>query len=157
MEGGGRFGIAQSATFASVTTLFTTGSVYSMHDSYTPLGGLGAFIGIMLQCVFGGKGVGFLPPWFRHHRCLPGGGLDGGHTPQFLGKKIEKPEIVLVSLTLLMTRWRSLLRPGGRWLRLWRRRDGQCRHPRLFEGAVCLYDFGRQQRLCLRRTERQHG
>ena len=97
-----RFGIAQSATFASITTLFTTGSVNSMHDSYTPLGGLGAFIGMMLQCVFGGKGVGFLAALVFGIIGVFLAGLMVGHTPQFLGKKIEKPEIVLVSLTLLI-------------------------------------------------------
>ena len=55
-----RFGIADSGLFAGVTTSFTTGSVNAMHDSYTPLGGVAHFIGMMLQCVFGGKGVGFL-------------------------------------------------------------------------------------------------
>ena len=55
-----RFGITESGLFAGITTLFTTGSVNSMHDSYTPIGGMGTFIGMMLQCVFGGKGVGFL-------------------------------------------------------------------------------------------------
>jgi potassium-transporting ATPase potassium-binding subunit len=97
-----RFGVAQSATFASVTTLFTTGSVNSMHDSYTPLGGLGTFIGMMLQCVFGGKGVGFLAALVFGIIGVFLAGLMVGHTPQFLGKKIEKPEIVLVSLTLLI-------------------------------------------------------
>jgi potassium-transporting ATPase potassium-binding subunit len=97
-----RFGIAESATFASVTTLFTTGSVNSMHDSYTPLGGLGTFIGMMLQCVFGGKGVGFLAALVFGIIGVFLAGLMVGHTPQFLGKKIEKPEIVLVSLTLLI-------------------------------------------------------
>ena len=97
-----RFGIAQSATFASITTLFTTGSVNSMHDSYTPLGGLGAFIGMMLQCVFGGKGVGFLAALVFGIIGVFLAGLMVGHTPRFLGKKIEKPEIVLVSLTLLI-------------------------------------------------------
>jgi potassium-transporting ATPase potassium-binding subunit len=97
-----RFGIAQSGTFASVTTLFTTGSVNSMHDSYTPLGGLGVFIGMMLQCVFGGKGVGFLAALVFGIIGVFLAGLMVGHTPQFLGKRIEKPEIVLVSLTLLI-------------------------------------------------------
>ena len=55
-----RFGIAGSSLFAVVTTSFTTGSVNAMHDSFTPIGGLPAFIGIMLQCAFGGTGVGFL-------------------------------------------------------------------------------------------------
>ena len=97
-----RFGIAQSGSFAAVTTLFTTGSVNSMHDSYTPLGGMGAFIGMMLQCVFGGKGVGFLAALVFGIIGVFLAGLMVGHTPQFLGKKIEKPEIVLVALTLLI-------------------------------------------------------
>ena len=55
-----RFGIAESGLFAGVTTLFTTGSVIQCTIVYTPIGGMGTFIGMMLQCVFGGKGVGFL-------------------------------------------------------------------------------------------------
>jgi potassium-transporting ATPase potassium-binding subunit len=97
-----RFGVVQSGLFAAVTTLFTTGSVNSMHDSYTPLGGMGAFIGMMLQCVFGGKGVGFLAALVFGIIGVFIAGLMVGHTPQFLGKKIEKPEIVLVALTLLI-------------------------------------------------------
>jgi potassium-transporting ATPase potassium-binding subunit len=97
-----RFGIVQSGLFAAVTTLFTTGSVNSMHDSYTPLGGMGTFIGMMLQCVFGGKGVGFLAALVFGIIGVFVAGLMVGRTPQFLGKKIEKPEIVLVALTLLI-------------------------------------------------------
>jgi K+-transporting ATPase ATPase A chain len=97
-----RFGIAESALFAGVTTLFTTGSVNSMHDSYTPLGGMGTFVGMMLQCVFGGKGVGFLNALVYGIIAVFIAGLMVGRTPEFLGKKIEKPEIVLVSLTLLI-------------------------------------------------------
>jgi K+-transporting ATPase ATPase A chain len=97
-----RFGIAGSSTFAAVTTLFTTGSVDSMHDSYTPLGGAGTFIGMMLQCAFGGKGVGFLNAIVFGIIAVFVAGLMVGRTPEFLGKKIEKPEIVLVSLTLLI-------------------------------------------------------
>ncbi len=97
-----RFGIAESGLFAGVTTLFTTGSVNSMHDSYTPIGGMGTFIGMMLQCVFGGKGVGFLNALVYGIIAVFIAGLMVGRTPEFLGKKIEKPEIVLVSLTLLI-------------------------------------------------------
>ena len=97
-----QFGIVQSGLFAAVTTLFTTGSVNSMHDSYTPLGGMGTFIGMMLQCVFGGKGVGFLAALVFGIIGVFVAGLMVGRTPQFLGKKIEKPEIVLVALTLLI-------------------------------------------------------
>ena len=97
-----RFGVVQSGLFAGVTTSFTTGSVNSMHDSFTPLGGMGAFIGMMLQCVFGGKGVGFLAALVYGIIGVFVAGLMVGRTPEFLGKKIEKPEIVLVSLTLLI-------------------------------------------------------
>jgi K+-transporting ATPase ATPase A chain len=97
-----RFGIAESGLFAAVTTLFTTGSVNSMHDSLTPLGGMGTFIGMMLQCVFGGKGVGFLNAIVFGLIAVFVAGLMVGRTPEFLGKKIEKAEIILVSLTLLI-------------------------------------------------------
>jgi potassium-transporting ATPase potassium-binding subunit len=97
-----RFGVVQSGLFAGVTTSFTTGSVNSMHDSFTPLGGMGTFIGMMLQCVFGGKGVGFLAALVFGIVGVFVAGLMVGRTPEFLGKKIEKPEIVLVSLTLLI-------------------------------------------------------
>ena len=97
-----RFGIVQSGLFGLVTTTFTTGSVNSMHDSFTPLGGMGTFIGMMLQCVFGGKGVGFLAALVYGIIAVFIAGLMVGRTPEFLGKKIEKPEIVLVSLTLLI-------------------------------------------------------
>ena len=49
-----------NGVFAGIATLFTTGSVNAMHDSFTPIGGMGTMIGMMLQCVYGGKGVGFL-------------------------------------------------------------------------------------------------
>ncbi len=97
-----RFGVVQSGLFAGVTTTFTTGSVNSMHDSFTPLGGMGTFIGMLLQCVFGGKGVGFLAALVYGIIGVFVAGLMVGRTPEFLGKKIEKPEIVLVSLTLLI-------------------------------------------------------
>jgi K+-transporting ATPase ATPase A chain len=55
-----RFGITDSSLFATITTTFGTGSVNTMHDSLTPLGGVSVLTGMMLQSVFGGKGVGFL-------------------------------------------------------------------------------------------------
>jgi K+-transporting ATPase ATPase A chain len=97
-----RFGIAQSSLFAAVTTAFTTGSVNSMHESYTPLGGGVALMQMMLQCVYGGKGVGFLNALVYGLIAVFVSGLMAGRTPEFLGKKIEKSEIILVSLTLLI-------------------------------------------------------
>ena len=97
-----RFGIAPSSLFAVVTTSFTTGSVDAMHDSFTPLGAAPAFMGMMLQCVFGGKGVGFLNALVYGIIAVFVAGLMVGRTPEFLGKRIEKPEIILVSLALLI-------------------------------------------------------
>jgi K+-transporting ATPase ATPase A chain len=97
-----RFGIAGSALFAVATTSFTTGSVDAMHDSFTPLGAVPAFVGMMLQCIFGGKGVGFLAALVYGLIAVFVAGLMVGRTPEFLGKKIERPEIILVSLALLI-------------------------------------------------------
>jgi potassium-transporting ATPase potassium-binding subunit len=97
-----RFGIADSSLFATITTTFTTGSVNTMHDSLTPLGGIPTMVGMMLQCVFGGKGVGFLNALVYGIIAVFVAGLMVGHTPEFLGKRIERQEIILVSLTLLI-------------------------------------------------------
>ena len=97
-----RFGIAESGLFATITTAFTTGSVNAMHDSFTPLGAVAPFVGMMLQCIYGGKGVGFLAALVYGIVAVFIAGLMVGRTPEFLGKKIEKPEIVLVSLALLI-------------------------------------------------------
>ena len=153
-----RFGVAQSGLFASITTTFTTGSVNSMLDSFTPIGGMGAFIGMMLQCVFGGKGVGFLTALVYGIIAVFVAGLMVGRTPEFLGKKIEKPEIVLVSLTLLIhplvilapTGW-SVVAPYGV------ASMGNAGDAWLFRSALRLHHFGRQQWLRLRRTEWQYA
>jgi K+-transporting ATPase ATPase A chain len=97
-----RFGISGSSLFGVVTTSFTTGSVNAMHDSFTPIGALPAFMGMMLQCAFGGKGVGFLAALVYGLIAVFVAGLMVGRTPEFLGKKIERPEIILVSLALLI-------------------------------------------------------
>ena len=55
-----RFGIAQSALFTTATHILHHGSVNNMHDTLTPLGGMAAMLQMMLNCVFGGKGVGLM-------------------------------------------------------------------------------------------------
>ena len=55
-----RFGVAQSAMFTTTTTSFTTGTVNNMHDTLTPLGGMIPLLHMMLNVVFGGKGVGLM-------------------------------------------------------------------------------------------------
>ena len=97
-----RFGISASGLFAAITTAFTTGAVNSAHDSYTPLPGITMLGQMMLQCVFGGKGVGFLNALIYGLIAVFVAGLMVGRTPEFLGKKIEKQEIILVSLALLI-------------------------------------------------------
>ena len=97
-----RFGISGSGVFAEITTAFTTGAINSAHDSYTPLSSISMFGGMMLQCVFGGKGVGFLNALIYGIIAVFVAGLMVGRTPEFLGKKIEKQEIILVSLALLI-------------------------------------------------------
>ncbi len=97
-----RFGIAGSGLFGVITTTFTTGSVDSMHDSFTPMGAVPEFIGMMLQNVFGGKGVGFLAALVYGLIAVFIAGLMVGRTPEFLGKTIERPEIIMVSLALLI-------------------------------------------------------
>ncbi|MHB1938653.1 MAG: potassium-transporting ATPase subunit KdpA, partial [Acidobacteriaceae bacterium] len=97
-----RFGNTESALFDTVSTAFTTGTVNSMLDSYTPLGGMVSLVQMMLNCVFGGKGVGLLNFLMYGIFAVFIAGLMVGRTPEFLGKKIEQREIVLASLALLI-------------------------------------------------------
>ncbi len=97
-----RFGIAQSSLFTTVTTAFTTGTVNNMHDSLTPLGGLVAMGQMMLNVVFGGKGVGFMNMMMYAILAVFLCGLMVGRTPEFLGKKIEGKEMKFIALTILV-------------------------------------------------------
>jgi K+-transporting ATPase ATPase A chain len=96
-----RFGIADTALFATTTTAATTGSVNAMHDSLTPLGGLVPLAQMMLNCVFGGDGVGFINLIQYAILTVFLAGMMIGRTPEFLGKKIEAREIQLVMLSVL--------------------------------------------------------
>ncbi len=97
-----RFGIAQSSLFTAVTTAATTGSVNTMHDSLTPMGGLAALWQMMINVVFGGKGVGFMNMLMYAILAVFLCGLMVGRTPEFLGKKIEGREIKLIALAILV-------------------------------------------------------
>lgn len=97
-----RFGIAQSSLFSTITTAFTTGSVNNMHDSLTPLGGFVPLWNMMLNVVFGGKGVGFMNMMMYAIITVFICGLMVGRTPEFLGKKIESKEIKLVALAIII-------------------------------------------------------
>jgi K+-transporting ATPase ATPase A chain len=96
-----RFGIAQTSIFVTATTAATTGSVDAMHDSLTPMGGFAALSEMLLNVVFGGKGVGLITLIMYAAVTVFLIGLMVGRTPEFLSKKIEAKEVKLVSLALL--------------------------------------------------------
>jgi len=97
-----RFGIAQSALFTTVTTAFTTGSINNMHDTLTPLGGVVPLMNMMLNVVFGGKGVGLMNMILYVILTVFICGLMVGRTPEYLSKKIEGKEMKLTALGIII-------------------------------------------------------
>jgi potassium-transporting ATPase potassium-binding subunit len=97
-----RFGAGLSALWASTTTVTSNGSVDSMHDSMTPLGGVVPMIGMWLNNIFGGVGVGFINMLIFIIVAVFVAGMMIGRTPEFLGKKVEAKEMKLASLALLL-------------------------------------------------------
>ena len=98
-----RFGIANSALFATVTTDASCGAVNAMHDSFTPLGGLVPLFNIQLgEVVFGGVGAGLYGMLVMAILAVFIAGLMVGRTPEYLGKKIETREIKLAMLYALV-------------------------------------------------------
>lgn len=97
-----RFGIAQSSLFTTVTTAATTGSVNNMHDTLTPLGGITPLSLMMLNSVFGGKGVGLMNMLMYAILAVFLAGLMVGRTPEFLGRKIEAREMKLIAIVILV-------------------------------------------------------
>ena len=96
-----RFGAGLSALWGVTTTVTSNGSVNSMHDSWTPLGGLMPLIGMWLNNIFGGVGVGFINMLIFVIVAVFVAGMMIGRTPEFLGKKVEAKEMKLASLALL--------------------------------------------------------
>lgn len=97
-----RFGVAQSAMFTTTTTSFTTGTVNNMHDTLTPLGGMVPMLHMMLNVVFGGKGVGLMNMIMYAILAVFICGLMIGRTPEYLGKKIEGREMKLAALCIII-------------------------------------------------------
>jgi K+-transporting ATPase ATPase A chain len=98
-----RFGVAASALFATVTTDASCGAVNSMHDSYTPLGGLVPLVNIQLgEVIFGGVGAGLYGMLVFVLLAVFIAGLMVGRTPEYLGKKIEAREMKLAMLYVLL-------------------------------------------------------
>ena len=98
-----RFGIANSAIFATITTDTSTGAVNAMHDSFTPIGGMVPMVNIMLnEVIFGGVGCGLHGMIINVIIAVFIAGLMVGRTPEYLGKKMESKEVKLAVLSILM-------------------------------------------------------
>jgi K+-transporting ATPase ATPase A chain len=98
-----RFGIANSVTWATATTAASNGSVNSMHDSYTPLGGFVPLFNIQLgEVIFGGVGAGLYGMLLFVILAVFIAGLMVGRTPEYLGKKIEAKEVKMALLAILI-------------------------------------------------------
>jgi len=97
-----RFGPAASAFWAVTTTVTSNGSVNSMHDSLTPLGGMSCLLGMMVNSFYGGVGVGFLNFYIFIIIAVFISGLMVGRTPEFFGKKIEAREMKIASIIALL-------------------------------------------------------
>jgi K+-transporting ATPase ATPase A chain len=99
-----RFGIAQSALFATVTTDASCGAVNGMHDSFTPLGGLVPLFNIQTdEVIFGGVGAGLYSMLIYAVIAVFIGGLMVGRTPEYVGKKIEQKEVKMAIIAVLAT------------------------------------------------------
>jgi K+-transporting ATPase ATPase A chain len=98
-----RFGIANSALFATTTTDASCGAVNSMHDSFTPLGGMVPLANIMLsEVIFGGVGAGLYGILIYVVLAVFIAGLMVGRTPEYLGKKIESYDVKMAMLVTLV-------------------------------------------------------
>ena len=98
-----RFGIANSALFATVTTDASCGAINGVHDSFTPLGGLVPLVNIMLsETVFGGVGAGLYGILIYVVLAVFIAGLMVGRTPEYLGKKIEAYDVKMAMLVTLV-------------------------------------------------------
>ena len=127
-----RFGIANSALFATVTTDASCGAVNSMHDSFMPLGGMVPLVNILLgEVIIGGVGAGLYGMLLMAIIAVFIAGLMVGRTPEYVGKKIEAREVKMTMLAILDSRILDSWLYGRR-----QRVSGwHCRHP---ECRACM-------------------
>ena len=97
-----RFGTSAGATYAAVTVDVTCGSVNAEADSLNPIAGLSPMIGMWLNCIYGGKGVGMINMLIYVIVAIFVAGMMVGRTPEYLGKKIGAREMKLATLALLV-------------------------------------------------------
>jgi K+-transporting ATPase ATPase A chain len=107
-----RFGTSAGATFAAMTTDVTCGAVNSEHDSLNPLAALSPMVGMWLNCIFGGKGVGMINMLLFVIIGIFIAGMMVGRTPEYLGKKIGAREVKLAVIALLIHPLMILLPTG---------------------------------------------
>lgn len=105
-----RFGPAASGYWSIVTTIISTGSVNSMHDSSMPLSGMMQMLGMLINAFYGGCGVGILNYFIYIIIAVFIGGLMVGRTPEFLGHKVEAREVKIAALVTLLS---AFLIKGG--------------------------------------------
>lgn len=96
-----RFGVPASAYWQVMTTIISTGSVNSMHDSSMPLSGAMQMLGMMTNCFYGGKGVGLLNYFVFLIIAVFISGLMVGRTPEFMGRKVEAREMKIAAMIAL--------------------------------------------------------
>lgn len=97
-----RFGPVASAYWSIATTVISTGSVNAMHDSFMPLSGMNQLLGMMVNCFYGGVGVGFMNFYIFTILAVFISGLMVGRTPEFMGKKIEAREMKIAMIIALL-------------------------------------------------------
>ena len=108
-----RFGIVQSALFATVTTAASCGAVNAMHDSFTPLGGLVPIFNMQTgEVIFGGVGAGLYGILLYAMLAVFIAGLMVGRTPEYVGKRIEQKEVKMAMLALIATAFAVLVFTG---------------------------------------------
>lgn len=105
-----RFGAAASGYWSIVTTIISTGSVNSMHDSSMPLSGMMQMLGMLINAFYGGCGVGILNYFIYIIIAVFIGGLMVGRTPEFLGHKVEAREVKIAAMVTLLS---AFLIKGG--------------------------------------------
>lgn len=105
-----RFGAAISGYWSIVTTIISTGSVNSMHDSSMPLSGMMQMLGMLINAFYGGCGVGILNYFIYIIIAVFIGGLMVGRTPEFMGHKVEAREVKIAALVTLLS---AFLVKGG--------------------------------------------
>ena len=105
-----RFGPAASGYWSVVTTIISTGSVNSMHDSSMPISGLMQMLGLMVNAFYGGCGVGILNFFIYIIIAVFISGLMVGRTPEFMGHKVEAREVKIAALVTLLS---AFLIKGG--------------------------------------------